>query len=415
MSDVLKPKEPSILPPLGGGDWQRVPYASNPMESRGRLFDEKTCSMRSPFQRDRDRIVHSTAFRRLAHKTQVFVFHEGDHYRSRLTHSLEVAQIARSIARILHLDEDLTEAIALAHDFGHTPFGHAGERALNRVMRPFGGFDHNAQSMHIVTQLEQRYAAFNGLNLTWECLEGLVKHNGPLLSADPKLYAELLPTLPIEIIEYNQKNDLILSGYASAEAQVAAIADDIAYNNHDLDDGLRGGLYDISELEDIPLIARLLADIRALYPNLETMRVIYELNRRLITIMVEDVVEETKQGVLKWAPKSVDDVRNAKQQLVRFSSGFADELKVLQSFLMNEVYHHTEIKRIMGDAEQVVEDLAHYYLKHPSKLPSQWSYTSDDHDEHTRARTVKDFVAGMTDLYALEKHRQIFDHTPELR
>ncbi len=393
----------------------RVAYASNPLKSKGRLYDEKSCSMRSPFQRDRDRIVHSTAFRRLAHKTQVFVFHEGDHYRSRLTHSLEVAQIARSIARILHLDEDLTEAIALAHDFGHTPFGHAGERALNKVLRPFGGFDHNAQSMHIVTSLEQRYAEFNGLNLTWECLEGLVKHNGPLLSADPVLYQKLLPTLPIEITAYNEKNDLLLSGFASAEAQVAAIADDIAYNNHDLDDGLRGGLYEIAELEDIPLIAKLLKQIRDLYPNLETMRVVYELNRRLITIMVEDVVSQTRRSVESLNIKSVDDVRAAKRQTVGFSNEFAADLKVLQSFLMDEVYHHTEIKRIMGDAEQVVEDLAHYYLQHPTKLPAQWSDVAHNKSEYTQARMVKDFVAGMTDLYALEKHRQIFDHTPELR
>ncbi len=390
-------------------------FASNPTQSRGRLVEEKACSMRSPFQRDRDRIVHSTAFRRLAHKTQVFVYHEGDHYRSRLTHSLEVAQIARSIARILGLNEDLTEAIALAHDFGHTPFGHAGERALNRVMQPFGGFDHNAQSMHIVTQLEQRYAEFDGLNLTWETLEGLVKHNGPLLSADKTLYQKLLPTLPEEIILYNEKNDLDLSGYASAEAQVAAIADDIAYNNHDLDDGLRGGLYDMSVLEEIPLTARILEEIRDFYPDLATDRLIYELNRRLITRMVEDVVLQTKEGVKAMTITSVDDVRTAKNTLVTFSDKFAADLKVLQSFLMAEVYHHKDISRIMADAESVVEDLAQYYLQYPEKLPPQWGPVEQNINQRQQARRVKDFVAGMTDLYALEKHSQIFEKTPDLR
>ena len=304
--------------------------------------------------------------------------------------------------------------------FGHTPFGHAGERALNRVMQPFGGFDHNAQSMHIVTSLEQRYAEYDGLNLTWETVEGLVKHNGPLLSKDllskdKPLYEDLLSTLPYEIIAYNEKTDLELSGYASAEAQVAAIADDIAYNNHDLDDGLRAGLYELAELEDMPLVAAMIEEVRTLYPDLAEHRFIYEINRRLITAMVNDVVCETTSRIAQLKPRSCEDIHAASRQVVAFSSTFAEGLTLLRKFLFKRVYHHKDIVRIMDGAETIVEDLGHYYLKDSQRLPPEWSKIAIKGTALDRARVVKDFVAGMTDMYALKKHREIFDHTPELR
>ena len=283
-----------------------APYAANPRSSRGRLHPEQASPTRSPYGRDRDRILHATAFRRLNYKTQVFVYHEGDHYRSRLTHSLEVAQIARAIARTLHLDEDLTEALALAHDLGHPPFGHAGERALDAAMTGRGGFDHNAQSLRVVTELEKKYASFDGLNLTFETLEGLVKHNGPLLGRDDA------KPIPEPILAYCAKQDLELQTYPSVEAQVAGLADDIAYNNHDVDDGYRAGLFTFAELAEVPIAGRLLAEVRAAHPGIDCTRLLYESNRRLITAMIDDVTAETGRRLAALDPKSADDVRRAK-------------------------------------------------------------------------------------------------------
>ena len=310
----MQNEEFSATPP---GWRERANYSSNPLESRGRLVDEPPSRTRTQFQRDRDRIIHSTAFRRLKHKTQVFVYHEGDHYRTRLTHTIEVSQIARSMARALCLDEDLAEALALAHDFGHTPFGHAGERALNQCMADYGGFDHNAQSLRIVTALERRYAQFDGLNLCWETLEGLAKHNGPLIGRDEAQAAILLP---YQLVEYAEQQDLELWSWPGLEAQLAAVADDIAYDNHDIDDGLRAGLFVLDDLVDVPLAGDLLSEVTKQYPTLETDRTIHELIRRQITIMVEDVIDETKRRLARLAPGNIGEIRQAGKATAGFSA-----------------------------------------------------------------------------------------------
>ena len=361
--------------------------------------------MRSPFQRDRDRIVHCTAFRRLTHKTQVFIYHEGDHYRSRLTHSLEVAQIARSVARLLGLNEDLTEAIALAHDLGHSPFGHAGERALNRVMAAYGGFDHNAQSLKHVTLLEKKYPRFDGLNLSYECLEGIVKHNGPLLGSDVSPY----------IRDFNQRFDLSLREQALLEAQVAALADDIAYCNHDLDDGLRAGLIDLSDLEKVPLTKRFLEAIQQDYGPLSKGRLIYELNRRLITLLVADVTETTRAQISALAIECLDDVRRAPEALVRFSPQIWSELQELRAFLFRSVYRDEWVMNVMGRAEDIVRDLFEAYLARSQEMPEDWQALMARAGDEQQAVHVCDFVAGMTDRYAVQEHRRLFDLTPDLR
>ncbi|HHI82761.1 MAG TPA: dNTP triphosphohydrolase, partial [Rhizobiales bacterium] len=298
-----------------------APFAQTPQNSRGRFTGEKESWLRSCFQHDRDRIVHCQAFRRLKHKTQVFVYHEGDHYRTRLTHSLEVAQVARTISRYFGLDEDLTEALALAHDLGHTPFGHAGEAALDKCMQAYGGFDHNAQALRIVTSLEHSYAEFDGLNLTWETLEGLVKHNGPLVDADGALYGRYRETgIPLAISDFAHANDLELSTFASCEAQVAAISDDIAYNAHDIDDGLRAGLFDIIDLGDDPLAGAALAKVLRKWPKLEKSRIIHETLRGVITLMVSDVVSQTQKNIERHNPASPDDIRRSGELTVDFSA-----------------------------------------------------------------------------------------------
>lgn len=384
-----------------------APYACDAGRSRGRLFAEAESASRTPFQRDRDRIVHSTAFRRLKQKTQVFVHDEGDHYRTRLTHTLEVAQIARSIARTLHLDEDLAEALALAHDLGHPPFGHAGERALDACMGPFGGFDHNAQSLRVVTRLERRYAAFDGLNLTWETLEGLVKHNGPLLPGSGK-------PLPHAIAVYQAQQDLDLGTFASLEAQVAALADDIAYDTHDLDDGLRAGLIELGELADVPLVGACLAEVQAAWPYLERPRAIHETLRRLIGAMVEDVVAETGARLGRLAPSSCEDIRHAGKVVCAFSAETAGGERELKAFLKARVYRHERVMAIMDQAGEVVAELFSRYAAEPSSLPDYWAAHVAGADEDVRARRICDFVAGMTDRFALLEHRRLFDETPEL-
>ena len=391
-------------------------YASQAVSSRGRLHAEEVSPTRSVFQRDRDRIVHSTAFRRLNHKTQVFVYHEGDHYRSRLTHSLEVAQIARALARTLALDEDLAEAIALAHDLGHPPFGHAGERALNTVMEDYGGFDHNGQSLRVVTALERKYAAFDGLNLTWESLEGLAKHNGPVIDSDGNPTAAYAKVgVPRALKDYDEIQDLELASFPSAEAQVASLADDIAYNNHDIDDGFRAGYFTLDDLANLPVAATIIDEIRSAYPNLENPRLIYEVNRRLITHMIEDVIGEAQIRLAKLKPVSVSEVRSAGGPIASFSADMNTACDELRFFLLSWVYRNDRIMRIMEDAGQVVRDLFSHYMVDPNEMPDHWCSRTRDTDEPGRAAHICDFIAGMTDRYAIREHRRLFDRTPELR
>ncbi len=387
-----------------------APYATTGECSLGRMKVEPACPTRTPFQRDRDRIVHCTAFRRLPHKTQVFVAQDADHFRTRLTHSLEVAQIARTMARQLGLDEDLAEAISLAHDLGHTPFGHAGERALNELMASYGGFDHNAQSLRVVTKLEHKYACFDGLNLCWETLEGLAKHNGPLFNR-----AVPADDLPWAIFEINELFDLKLDQHPGPEAQIAALADDIAYCNHDLDDALRAGLIEINMLQQVPLTRTLLSDVQGAFGDLASSRLIYEINRRLITSMITDAVAETMHRINQLAPKSVDDIRRAAVPVVRFTETMHHEVTALRRFLFETVYRHEQVMRIMGDAEQVVCDLFLRYMADSECLLKNWRIPEAHADKTQSARHIADFVAGMTDRYAIQQHHCLFDVTPQLR
>ncbi|RWN51055.1 deoxyguanosinetriphosphate triphosphohydrolase [Mesorhizobium sp.] len=396
---------------IGFGYRPRAAYACDPAKSRGRLFDEVESPTRTPFQRDRDRIIHSTAFRRLKHKTQVFVAHEGDHYRTRLTHSIEVAQIARALARALRGDEDLAEAVALVHDFGHTPFGHTGEDALNKKMAAWGGFDHNAQSLRVVTRLESRYAEFDGLNLTWETLEGLVKHNGPLTDASGN---GLKGPVPQAIRDYSELHDLELDHFAGIEAQCAAIADDIAYNSHDIDDGLRSGLLKLDMLENVSLPGSILDGVRQRYPALDDVRTGHELMRRQITMMVEDVIVSTTANLARIKPDSADAVRAAGETMVTFSAEMAAFEEELKAFLYKHLYRHSEVVRVRNQAEQIVNDLFEVYFADPRAMPDGWREGLDRADDRIKARSVADFLAGMTDTYALKEHRRLFDHTPEL-
>ncbi|MBR0649476.1 deoxyguanosinetriphosphate triphosphohydrolase [Roseomonas terrae] len=374
-----------------------APHAVRPETSRGRLHPEAGGDTRSPFQRDRDRIIHATSFRRLQYKTQVFVYHEGDHFRTRLTHSIEVAQIARSIARLLWLDEDLAEALALAHDLGHPPFGHAGEDALNSAMKPYGGFDHNAQSLKAVTQLETRYAGFDGLNLTWETLEGLAKHNGPLRRPAPY------------IADYDAMHPLDLGTHASAEAQVAALADDIAYNNHDLDDGLRARLFTLEEVAALPLVGEALANARAAMPDMPPERAAPEMIRRVINMMVLDVVAETRRRVALLAPTTVDDIRRAGGPVVAFSTAMAEANLALRDFLFTRMYRHWRVNRTMAKSKRVVQLLFSLLHGGPQMLPPAWRGRAGDAGSPRCALVVCDYIAGMTDRYALEEHRRMTD------
>ena len=393
----------------------REPYASNPGRSRGRLWPEAASLTRNAFRRDCDRIIHAAAFRRLAHKTQVFVFHEGDHFRTRLTHTLEVAQIARSLARALGLDEDLAEALALAHDLGHPPFGHAGERALDRCLLSCGGFDHNAQTLRVVTLLERRYAAFDGLNLTWETLEGLVKHNGPLTDRRGQPKARYERGLPEAILRYDRTQDLQLWSFSGAEAQVAAIADDIAYDAHDIDDGLRAGLFGLDDIAGIPLTHEILDQLKKPQPALDEARTAHELVRRLITRLIEDVVSETDRRLAALTPASADDVRKADGAVAGFSAGMAEADAAIKGFLYPRMYRHARISRIMGDAEGVVRDLFEHYSAVPGDMPPEWARGAEAGDRVGRLRRIADFIAGMTDRYALSEHARFFKATPELR
>jgi len=392
----------------------RAPFAADPLASRGRRFPEPESRSRNDFRRDCDRIIHSAAFRRLAHKTQVFVYHEGDHYRTRLTHTLEVVQIARSLARALGLDEDLAECLALAHDLGHSPFGHAGERALDACAAAFGGFDHNAQALRLVTDLERRYAHFDGLNLTWETLEGLVKHNGPLLTREGKPTARYAAHgVPGPILSYDKVQPLELSSFASAEAQVAAIADDIAYDAHDIDDGLRAELFTLEDIATVPLIGEIVAGIDAQSPDLEPQRRVHELVRRVITRMIEEVTSESLKRLAALMPQSAADVRAASDAVIAFSPAMAAADKAIKGFLYPRMYRSDRVMLVMGEAEQVVRDLYAHFAAHPDDLPAEWG--EGLRDEATRARRIADYIAGMTDRYALVEHARLFPATPQLR
>jgi dGTPase len=394
----------------------RSDFACDPERSRGRLFQEPPSKTRSPFRRDCDRVIHSTAFRRLKYKTQVFVFHEGDHYRTRLTHSLEVAQIARALARQLGLDEDLTETLALAHDLGHPPFGHAGERALDACLQAHGGFDHNAQTLRVVTALEHRYPEFDGLNLTWEALEGIVKHNGPLAERNGLAAGRYRDRgIPVGISEYNGKYDLELWSFASLEAQVAAIADDIAYDAHDIDDGLRAGLFTVDDLKVMPLTAEMIAEIDRHYPALDDARRGAELVRELISYLIGAVISEARRRLQAAKPHSVDEVRNLGEVLIAFPPHVAQAEAEIKAFLKLRMYRHERVMRVMGEAEQILFDLFARYQKTPGDLPAEWLPPDGGDSETERARRIGNFIAGMTDRFALTEHQRLFDSTPDLR
>lgn len=385
-------------------------FACRPDQSKGRLFDEAESQHRTPFQRDRDRIIHSSAFRRLKYKTQVFVYHEGDHYRTRLTHTLEVAQIARTLARALLINEDLAEGIALSHDLGHTPFAHMGEEALKKCMDALGGFDHNDQSLRILVQLENKYPRFQGLNLTWETLEGVAKHNGPRLR---KKQAPDLSVLPATLYGVSQKADLKLDQYASVEAQVAGLADDIAYNNHDVEDGLRAGFFTLEELAEMPFIGNIIENIRKAYPNITPTILVAEMIRDMIGAMVTDVLQETRKRLREIKAASADDVRSAKRQTVAFSDTMFNDIEALRAFLYARMYRHYSLQRIWAKVERIIPDLFGVFMNRHTLMPDHWQKRVEEAggltNDKARARIVCDYVAGMTDRYAIREHERLFD------
>jgi len=375
----------------------RAVFASDPGATRGRLFAEEESVFRSPFQRDRDRIIHASAFRRLKHKTQVFIEHEGDYFRTRLTHSIEVAQVARTISGALGLNPELTEAVALAHDLGHTPFGHTGEDALAALMQPYGGFDHNAQAIRIVTSLERHYAEWDGLNLTWETLEGIAKHNGPVTG-----------DIPWALAEYDKRHDLELHTHASAEAQVAALADDVAYNNHDLHDGLRAELFSTDELAELPIVNGCFAEVDRIYPGLNYYRRRHEALRRFFGILVEDVIDVSRARLAETAPQSAEDVRHAGRMMVQFSPDLWTQLKVIRQFLFERMYRAPDVVAMRKKVTRVVNELFPLFLEEPELLPKQWRKdVAEAQGEVALARIVCDYIAGMTDRFAIQEHERL--------
>lgn len=374
------------------------PYAVHEARSLGRVYQEPPCPLRSLYQRDRERIIHSVAFRRLKHKTQVFVSHEGDHYRTRLTHSIEVAQNARTLARLLKLNEDLAETLALAHDLGHAPFGHAGEAALHEVFAPFGGFDHNEQTFRVLTILEKRYAGFDGLNLTWETLEGLVKHNGPLTS-----------NIPQTIAHYSKLHDLKLSTFPSAEAQIAALSDDIAYHCHDIDDGLKAGLFEIADVKEIPLIGDIIRDFEHKHPNLDKTRLIYESVRQLSQMLIHDAYTETRQRITKSGVNSADAIRNLGSPIAGFSKHLTEFETKIRSFMHEFMYNHYRVLRRWVKGKEILQDLFKLFLEQPKCLPTEWYQSTKGPSTQETARIVVDYIAGMTDRYAIEEHQRIYN------
>ncbi|HUO93118.1 MAG TPA: deoxyguanosinetriphosphate triphosphohydrolase [Rhizomicrobium sp.] len=395
--DTRGTKPGRLIGPLFEPPTVKAPFATMPSSSRGRFFEEAESPTRTCYQRDRDRIIHATAFRRLKHKTQVFVQHEGDYFRTRLTHSLEVAQIARSVARLLALDEDLAEAVALAHDLGHTPFGHAGEEALRAATKNFGGFDHNAHALKLVTQIEHRYADFDGLNLTWETLEGLVKHNGPLDG-----------TRPGPIASFDQRWPLELQTWPGLEAQIAAIADDIAYVNHDIDDGLRAQLFAVEDLVDAPLVGPYVSEIVSRYGALEFSRLVGEIVRRLMSAMIGDLVAETRARLAAAKPLSVVDIRGRRDATAAFSPAMADAVKGLKGFLFTRMYRHPRVMQSMGAAKGVVEELFQAFAAEPALLPPDWGARCAGAGEAATVSVVRDYIAGMTDRFALQEYKRVF-------
>lgn len=390
-------------------------FACHGALSRGRLLDEGETGaygpgQRTAYQRDRDRVLHSNAFRKLKHKTQVFVYHEGDYFRTRLTHSIEVAQIARSMARSLSVNDDLAEAVALAHDLGHTPFGHAGEDALARCMADYGGFDHNEQTIRVLTTLEQRYAAFDGLNLTWETLEGVVKHNGPV--ADPALVRPAIAALDTSF-------NLALDSYPSAEAQLANLADDIAYLSHDFDDALRANLFTLDAIKDLPQVDRALAEIESRYGDIEPSRATHELVRRLISVFVEDLLRQSNANLTAHTVQSVDDIRNAGQALIAFSPAMAADLETLRDFLFQNMWRHFKVNRMTSKAKRVVTELFNLFMSEPNTLPTEWQIIDtqpiSEVSDAMRARIIADYIASMTDRYAMLEHERLFDFGPIMR
>ena len=382
----------------------RVDYATDPAQSRGRFHDEPVSQTRTPFQRDRDRIIHSSGFRRLKMKTQVFVAHEGDHFRTRLTHSLEVAQIARSASRTLGFTEDLAEALALAHDLGHPPFGHAGEDALDECMKDYGGFDHNAQTLRVVTFLEKKYPVFDGLNLTYETLEGLIKHNGPLITPEKPF-----EDLPAAFRDVSYLDRLDLERFAGPEAQVAALADDIAYNNHDIDDGLSARLFSIEDILEVPMVGRVFTQVRKDYPLLDRDRVIAEAIRRLIGLWINDLTAETSKRIREFRPRSVEDVKSLKVPLVAFSEKLEKDQKELRLFLIERMYRHYKVNRKRSQAKRILKELFELFHEEPDILPPPWSEEAMQVTPERRARIVCDYIAGMTDIFAIDEHRRLFN------
>lgn len=374
-----------------------APYATDPANARGRLYPEEESEFRSPFQRDRDRIIHASAFRRLKHKTQVFIEHEGDYFRTRLTHSIEVAQVARTVAAALGLNVELTEAVALAHDLGHTPFGHTGEEALDALMTPYGGFDHNAQALRIVTDLERHYAEWDGLNLTWETLEGIAKHNGPVTGE-----------IPWALTAYNDRHDLELHTHASAEAQAAALADDIAYNNHDLHDGLRAELFSTDELAELPILKVCFARVDAKYPDLNYYRRRHEALRRFFGVLVEDVIMVSRHNLAELDPESVHDIRHAGRMMIQFSPELWTDLKVIRQFLFERMYRAPAVVEMRTVVTQMINDLFPFFMENTDELPKQWRKdVADAPDKIALARIVADYIAGMTDRFAIQEHERL--------
>ncbi|WOR16314.1 deoxyguanosinetriphosphate triphosphohydrolase [Hyphomonas sp. FCG-A18] len=382
---------------------KRAVFATDWKTSRGRFVSEPESATRTPFQRDRDRIIHASAFRRLKQKTQVFVAHEGDHYRTRLTHSLEVAQIARSVARTLGLDEDLAEGMALAHDLGHPPFGHAGEDQLDECMAEYEGFDHNAQTLRVVTKLEDRYPTFDGLNLTWEMLEGICKHNGPLVTADNSI-----EDLPAAFRDFTHLAELELHQFAGPEAQVAALADDIAYNNHDIDDGIGAGLFTVEDMLELPLVGDIFRSVRNDYPVLDTKRTVFEAVRRLIGHWIDDLTAETQRRVDKYNPQSAADVRAMPVPLVAFSEELERDQRALRAFLYERMYKHYKVNRMRSQAKRILSELFALFMAEPETLPDLWRRDAEQATAVRRARLVCDYLAGMTDNYAIDLHRRLF-------
>ena len=377
-------------------------FCASEKNSRGRLFAEKEDKNRSIYQRDRDRIIHSSAFRRLEHKTQVFVHHEGDHYRSRLTHSLEVSQIARTIAKHLGLNEELSETISLAHDLGHTPFGHAGENALNKAMKKYGGFNHNAHTLRIITFLEKKYLNFDGLNLTWETLEGIVKHNGPFKSFN----------IPFAIKDYNKIGmDLELDTWCGPEAQIASLSDDIAYFSHDIEDGIRASFFDVEDMiENLSLMSDFLKGKKSKIKNLDSKRVVNELRRFVISKMIEDLIKQTKHNLNRFEPKTIKDIRLLKTPIANFSTNMKKNLSEIRKYLTQNMYMHWKVNRMTSKARRIVSDLFDVYNREPNCLPADWlNLLKNPKDKFAKARLISDYIAGMTDRYAINEHKKLYD------